>query len=226
MCIRDRSWTDQGVDSYSVRQTNGADTIFVATVIGETTFDLPGAADTYTVRYRDGGIIDTTCAGNPAPPLECTVTGDTLSWTDQRANRYEIRRIVTGSNTFLVSVFDELSLDISSSPANFYQVRAHTNIGTDSVFCEGNPPPAFECTVANGLVSWTDQNVVNYNVRQSVDGIESFLGSTPDLSFAVSGSADTYTIRYRAGADLVEVSCDGQPRPELTCTFALSLIHI
>jgi CSLREA domain-containing protein len=100
------SWTDQGATSYQIRHTVDGVETFLKTVNGATTTSIPKLYGTYRVTYTKNGVAySTTCDGPALPPSQfaCSidVATSTLSWTDQGANSYSVKRIVNGVEQFV-----------------------------------------------------------------------------------------------------------------------------
>ena len=62
--------------------------------------------------------------------------------------------------------------------------------------CPGNTETGFECSLTGGVLSWNDQGASQYFIREVNGGVDSFVGSTTDLSFNVTGDADGYIVRH------------------------------
>jgi hypothetical protein len=101
------SWTDQGVTTYQIRHTvDGVETFLKTVNGGATTTSIPKLYGTYRVTYTKAGVsYSTTCDGPALPPSQFACSIDvptsTLSWTDQGANSYSVRRIVNSVEQFV-----------------------------------------------------------------------------------------------------------------------------
>ena len=69
----------------------------------------------------------------------CTVDGDTITWNDIGANRYTVRQVTNGDDTFLDDVGTDLSLDLNVEREAFI-IRAFfgNEVSVDSEPCNGN----------------------------------------------------------------------------------------
>ena len=85
--------------------------------------------------------VTTTCSRAPLPAFECTVSGNTLSWTNQGPLTYHVLRTVNGASTYLTGT-TALSYTLAANTGTF-EVRYR--IGNDpavSTTCPGAPLPA------------------------------------------------------------------------------------
>ena len=119
---RTLSWSDQGASEYFVRAVNGGDDVFVGST-SALWLTVSGNDDAYIVRYRgrDGEVVDATCAG----AFSCSLSGRTLSWSDQGASEYFVRAVNGGDDVFVGSTAG-LSLRVSGND-EAYIVRYRMN---------------------------------------------------------------------------------------------------
>ena len=220
------SWTNQGVDSYQVRQVVDGQETFLAAVDNATSFALPGFADAYVVRFRDANdnIVDSSpCTGNPLPAFTCSIFIDNgesfVVWNNQQQDNYLVRQVVDGTTSFLGSTSDRF-FPVSGT-ADTYNIRTSINGGqTVEANCAGNPPPAFTCSVSNNVLSWSDQGTGSYQVRQINDGADTFLSFVDDAtSFDLPVFVEGYIVRTDLNGTLVSATCSGNPLPAFACSL-------
>ena len=202
------SWTDQGADKYYVRhQLDGSDD-YLGTTTGLEfpALDLDG---TYVIRHKvDGVNVDTTCDGPGNPVFECTVDGatNTVSWTDMGASTYYIRHAVNGNDNYIGSTTELTypALDLDGT----YLVRYKLNNANIDTTCDGPGNPPFECSIdeLTSTLSWDDQGASTYYIRHVVDGTDSYVGSTSELSYLLTDLTGTYVVKHYLGGTF-QTSC-------------------
>ena len=140
----------------------------------------------------------------------CSVEDGVVSWSDQGADRYFVREVNNGDDSFLgrVNAGDPLSFPVDGT-ADSYIVRFRVGGVISEATCALGvlDPGTFSCSVADGVLSWTDQGADRYFVRE-VNGVEdSFVGRSESLSFPVDGTADSYIVRFRVGGVISDATC-------------------
>ena len=140
----------------------------------------------------------------------CSVEDGVVSWSDQGADRYFVREVNNGDDSFLgrVNAGDPLSFPVDGT-ADSYIVRFRVGGVISEATCALGvlDPGTFSCSVADGVLSWTDQGADQYFVRE-VNGVEdSFVGRSESLSFPVDGTADSYIVRFRVGGVINDANC-------------------
>ena len=155
----------------------------------------------------------------PGGAFECTLANGVLFWEDQGANRYFVRSINGGVDSYLGET-SGLSFQVPGTD-EAYLVRYRDASGRlfDSVCSAGGAGGAFTCSLVGGLLSWTNQGASEYFVRSVNGGVDSFVASTSGLSLRVSGTDDSYIVRYRNGqGGVFDAVCPGngagQPEPD------------
>ncbi len=105
-------------------------------------FPVDGTADSYIVRFRVRGVInDATCASEDAPAqaaFTCSVDGGVLSWTDQGADRYFVREVNGGEDSF-VGGSVSLSFPVDGT-ADSYIVRFRVGDVVNDATCASAAP--------------------------------------------------------------------------------------
>lgn len=132
------AWDDFGKLRYSVRR-NGS---WVATVSdGSTSLNAAGSLnDTWTMRYRDGGVTITvpcSAGGQPPPDAPCTVTqvggGVLVDWDRiPGVDTYQLRR----NGNWFQTVTDSSQLTVAGgAPDEVFTVRYRENGATTNISC-------------------------------------------------------------------------------------------
>ena len=164
---------------------------------------------------------------NPLPPpyvpvlFECGYdegTG-TLSWTDAGASAYFAFASNGGNESYLG---EQTGTSASVAGADSYRVTHWAGGFPTTAFCDGPgepPPEIFECSYNDGTLSWSDAGASNYFIRSVTNDVDTFTGSTDELSFEVAG-ADTYRVIHWLGGQNV-AECDG-PGPAAPIIFECS----
>ena len=152
----------------------------------------------------------------PAQPFSCTLTGTTLSWSNEGASRYFVRAVNNGAETFVDSSTGT-SITVSGNDDE-YIVRYWVNGQPIDARCPGNnaPEPApdpepdvFSCTLAGTTLSWTNEGASRYFVRAVNNGAETFVDSSTGTSITVSGNDDEYIVRYWVNGQPIDARCPG-----------------
>ena len=153
----------------------------------------------------------------------CTVVNGVLSWTDIGVDRYSVREVNDGVDSFLAIVDGSTSLTLTGN-ADQYLIRARSNgQTTDSPVCAGNPDAgpaaaAFACEVVNRagtfFLTWTDQERSQYNIGQTINGTRTFIttisdpaGANAPTELQLNELADSYDVRTRPNGELLEATC-------------------
>lgn len=195
---------------YRVRQQlNGGD-VYLGSATGELSYTVPSNFGSYAVvAYVGGQRQVASCdapGGTEPPPFECTVSATTLSWTDQGASRYAVRRVRDGVDSFVTATADT-SVALGSPEGVFTVIARTRGVVLDTTSCGDTGPPAFTCAATETLeatsLSWTDQSVGTYYVRRALGGADSFVGPANGLGYAVTGRGEFSVIAYLDGLRLV-----------------------
>ena len=132
------SWNDQGASRYFVRSINGGQEAFIAGTTG-LSLTVSGDDEQYLVRHRVNGVVfDAICDGNVAREPEpepdpdpvvfaCSFSNGVLSWNDQGAPRYFVRRVNGGVDTYLG---ETTGLSLAVSGADEAYIVRHWIAGT------------------------------------------------------------------------------------------------
>ncbi|MEL6894008.1 MAG: Ig domain-containing protein, partial [Actinomycetota bacterium] len=170
-----------------------------------------------TVSVDDGfGAVDESFDWAIDPGFVCSVTGNTLTWTDQGASTYYIRHIISGDDNYLGPVSGSLEFTVPSQFGT-YKVIAYVG-GQIEATCDaplGQPQP-FTCSVVGNTLSWTDQGASTYFIRQLINGEDNYLDSVSGaLEYAVPSQFGAYKVVAYVGGR-IEAQCDaplGDPQP-------------
>ena len=208
------SWTDQGASTYYIRHiVNGTDSYVGST--SSTSYPIADLDGTYLVRHYNSGQVNTTCDGPGNPVFECTVDGSTstLSWTDVSQPTYYIRHTVNGTDSYVGST-SNTSYPIADLDGT-YLVRYWLNGSATDTTCDGPGNPVFECTVdgSTSTLSWTDVSQPTYYIRHTVNGTDSYVGSTSNTSYPIADLDGTYLVRYWLNGSATDTTCDGPGNP-------------
>lgn len=196
------SWPDLGFGTYYVKSTTAATTNFVGSTTGTSLSVDP--ADSYAVRHRaNGSTIETTCAGPGLAVFECSADGGVLTWTDLGMGTYYIKATTAGSTAFIGST---TGMSFGVAPADSYAVRNRANGATIETSCAGPGLAVFECSVDNGLLSWTDAGASVYYLATVTGGVVTYLTSSTSTSLAVA-DAEGFRVRYRTNGTPTDAFC-------------------
>ena len=220
------TWNDDGAAKYWVYKSvdNGSSYTWLGRTSGSpapTTFTdvAPVVGARYQVHYLGLPRVDCTISNEPSggSPFQCASDAGALSWSDDGASKYWVYKSVDdGSSYNWIG-----RTQGSPAPTNFtdvapvvgarYQVHYQ---GLPRVDCTITNEPsggngAFECTVANSVLTWSDHGASRYWVYRSTDGGASFswLGRT-----AGSPAATTFTDQAPVAGAQYQVHYQGIPR--------------
>lgn len=115
------TWTSTDAKRYYVRRDAGSGDRYLGSSAG-LSYDTSGRFGTFTVISYTGGRQQTQCDGTEGatvPTFACTVDDGVLSWTDQDAARYFVRRVVGDTNEYFDSA---LGTRMTVPTAGSYQV--------------------------------------------------------------------------------------------------------
>ncbi len=211
------NWNDGGWSFISVLR-NGS---WVTTLdAGNTTFREPApTGDTsYSIRaFLGGARTDADCgtvtgAGPNPASLNCTtsVSGNevTVSWTDGGFSSVSVRR----NDRFVTSVTGGQTTFTETIPGGSatYDIRAFVNGTRTDASCgtaAGNGPAAATCQLAGNVLTWSNANVSQYQVRTNDRWVATVPGG--QTSYTLANTAGTHEIRYRVGGAVTDIACTG-----------------
>ena len=216
------SWTHDGPTTYYIRHLIGTQNNYLGAVTGALDYTVPSQFGQYKVTAFTPSRIETFCDAPLGEPqaFTCTVTDNTLTWTNQGATTYYIRHLIGTQNNYLGAVTGALDYTVPSQFGQ-YKVTAFTPSRIET-FCDAplGEPQAFTCTVTDNTLTWTNQGATTYYIRHLIGTQNNYLG-------AVTGALD-YTVpsqfgQYKVTAftpSRIETFCDaplGEPQA-FTCT--------
>lgn len=165
---------------------------------------------TATVRDPVGATASTSFTWSISPGqgggYTCSVSGNTLSWTDDGASRYYIRQLLGGVDRYIGSSTG-LSLQLTR-PAGTYTVRHWLGGRPVDATCDAGAVGEFSCSVNGNTLSWTDDGASRYYIRQIIGGVDRYVASSTGLSYQLNNPGGTYKVRHWLGPVAVDATCD------------------
>ncbi|MEM9654865.1 MAG: RICIN domain-containing protein, partial [Actinomycetota bacterium] len=188
------TWADAAADEYYVfAYTNGVETYLG----GHTTTSLNviGAGSYKVTHWKLGYETAATCDGpGPPPPFSCAAADGVLTWDDAGATEYYVFAITGGDETYLGG---HTTTSLNVIGADSYKVTHWLN-GETIATCDGPGPPApvpFDCSEADGVLTWDDAEAAAYYVFAITGGDETYLGGHTTTSLNVP-AADSYRVTH------------------------------
>ncbi len=195
------SWTDAGASTYYVFSTTGGVDRYLG---GHADTSLAVAdADSYRVtHWLYGRAISANCDFSAPAGFDCSVTNGVLSWTDAGASAYYVFSTTAGVDRYLGG---HTGTTLNVEPADSFRVTHWLGSGPTRATCDGEAV-TFDCSVSNGVLSWTDAGASAYYVFSTTGGVDQYLGGHAGTTLNVA-AADSYRVTYWSGGSPTRATC-------------------
>ena len=163
------------------------------------------AADSYRVEHWLAGQTNANCdgPGGGGGGFECSFANGVLSWDDAGASQYFVFSYDAAGNETYLGGHSSTSLSVAA--ADSYRVEHWLAGPATNALC-GNAGGGFSCSVANGVLTWTDVGASDYFVFQTIGGTESYLGGHQGTSLNVD-PADSYRVEHWLNGPVTNAIC-------------------